>query len=330
MYDSTKPFKAKIKELVKKTWDNNPYLEIRDGYYASFHKKHNGFEVDHTDGIGTKGVAHWLMRTFRAAAQDVLAMNVNDLALAGAKAYKTQVHLMLPADDHEAIVAIMGHLADFCANSQISITGGETSIHHNLRGMEISLTVSGVVTEQWHQPLMAQDGDRLVCIPSSGIHSNGFTLIETLFQGHYCDWMTEPTLLYDRLILEKRLPIHAAMHITGGGFTKVKDILPPYASAFFSEWEVPPCFLKIYDQYLLNYNDGLFRKELKPIETMYKTFNMGVGMVLAVAPEDAHWVAEAVGGFVGGYVHVPPGPTTSFYKQVQLSTKLSDRRIVFR
>jgi len=333
MYDPTKPYKTAIKELIRKTWKDNPYLDVRDGYYVEFIKKHSGAEVDHTDGIGTKGVVHWNRRTLKEAAQDVLAMNVNDLVLCGAKPYKAQVHLMLPQDDHRAIEEIMIHLSDLCADRKIAITGGETSIHSNLTGMEISLMVSGVVTEKWLTPRLAQHGDRLVCIPSSGVHSNGFTLIGELYgvfnEQEFMPWMTTPTRLYDHLVLGRKLPVHAAMHITGGAWSKLAEILPNYGTAHLDEWTIPEPFLDIFRRYEMYYDAGVAAREARPVETMYRTFNMGVGMVLAVPAEDASWVATAVGGFVGGEVFVGP-PASSFVKQVVLSTKLREEDVVFR
>src|SRR6185437_2915656 len=172
MYDTKKPYKGTLRELIRQTW-HSPYVDIiHDDYYVQYRDKHNGIRVDHTDGLGTKGVFHWQRRTFKEAAQDALAMNVNDLVTVGATAYRAHIHLMLPEDDHDAIVEITGHLADICKAQKIAITGGETAIHSNLTGMEIGLHVTGVVTEKWHHPLLAQHGDRLVCLPSNGVHSN--------------------------------------------------------------------------------------------------------------------------------------------------------------
>lgn len=327
LYDTTKPFKHALKHIVQKTWANNPYIAIEDGYYTSFRRKHNGVEFDHTDGIGTKGVVHWTKKTWAAAAQDALAMNVNDLAIAGARAFKLQAHLMVPEDDHDAIVAIMREVGKLCEDRRIAITGGETGVHHNLRGMELSLTVSGIQVEKRSGVGVAQEGDVFVLVPSSGVHSNGFTLVGTLFEGEHRDWMTVPTALYDRLILDRGLPINAAMHITGGAWDKVKEIMPHHSVAHFEKWLIPKCFAEIYDKYAMMYDAGLFRKELKPLPVMYRTFNMGIGLVLAVPEREAAAVAKAVGGFIGGSLRVSPQPTHSYDKRVGISTELSEEKV---
>jgi phosphoribosylformylglycinamidine cyclo-ligase len=322
MYDTTKPYKGVIKDLIRSTWEGNRYVEVQEGYYNEFRRKHQGREVDHTDGLGTKGQLHWKHRTLKYAAQDALAMNTNDLVLVGARPYKAQVNLMLPEDDERSIVEVMTHLCELCKNRGIAITGGETSIHDNMEGMELSLTVSGVVTEKWVHPLVARHGDKLICLKSSGIHSNGLTMVRKLFGNNYHEWMVQPTMLYDHLILERGLPIHAAMHITGGGFTKVNDILPQFGSAHFERWDVPKCFDDIYDRYAIAWDGGQFKGWHKPENMMYRNFNMGVGLVLAVAPEDAEWVATATGGFIGGEVHGHPDQMTSaFVTQVVMDTK---------
>jgi phosphoribosylaminoimidazole (AIR) synthetase len=176
-YDPTKPYKHALKHIIRQTWDKCPYVEIADGYYPTFRRKHTGVEIDHTDGIGTKGVHHWQQGTFAEAAQDALAMNVNDLAIAGFKAYKTQAHLMVQDDDERSIVAVMSALGKLCEARGIAITGGETGVHNNLRGMELSLTVTGVQVEQRKNVGLAEHDDVFVLIPSSGPHSNGFTLL---------------------------------------------------------------------------------------------------------------------------------------------------------
>lgn len=328
MYDTTKPYKHAIKHIVQKTWAKCPYLDVHDGYYASFRRRHGGVEVDHTDGIGSKGVYHWQYGTFAAAAQDALAMNVNDLAIAGTKAFKLQAHLMVPEDDDDKIIAVMRELGSLCEDRGIAITGGETGVHHNLTGMELSLTVTGVQVEKRLGVGVAQHDDVFVLIPSAGLHSNGFTLVGTLFgTGRDTDhrpWMTAPTALYDRLLLEHDLPVHGAMHVTGGAWTKVKEIMPDHSFARFDEWEIPAAFAEVHGKYAMMYDAGLFRKDLKPLPTMYRTFNMGIGMVLAVSRADADAVAKAVGGFVGGSIMVSPQPTHSFNKKIALKTALAE------
>jgi len=113
MYNPTKPYKDDLLQIIKSTWQS-PYLEIEEGTYSIFRKKFDFFEVDHTDGIGSKGFYHWQQRTFKEVVLDALAMNLNDLALVRAIPYKLQNHLTLPTDDHSAIKEIITALAAEC------------------------------------------------------------------------------------------------------------------------------------------------------------------------------------------------------------------------
>lgn len=323
-YDATKPYKDRIRECVRRTWADNPYVELHDGYYVSTRTKHRGLQIDHTDGLGTKGLVHWRKRTFAEAAQDALAMNVNDLAMCGAIAFKTQVHLMVPNDDHAAIVEIMESLSDLCLSRKIAITGGETSVHSNLEGMELSLTVSGMIAED-RKPQIAKQGDRLVALCSSGFHSNGYSLLSCLFPDFKEDWATIPTFLYDEQILKKDKPaIRAAMHITGGAYTKLKEIIPSRSAACLNEWPIPKHFVAAYERYRDDYEMGMYKMEHKPLQTSYTTFNMGIGMILAVDPRDAEDLAAAVDGFVVGEVV----PIEEDRKEVRIFTTLSKEQVI--
>jgi len=144
MYNPTKPYKEQILDLIKKTWET-PHVHITRGIYPIIIRKNYYHEVDHTDGIGTKGIYHWEHRTFRNAILDTLAMNLNDLALARAVPYKLQNHILIPEDDKKAIIEIAETLTNECIKREIAITGGETSIHNNIYGVEVSLTVSGFI-----------------------------------------------------------------------------------------------------------------------------------------------------------------------------------------
>ena len=151
MYDPTKPYKKQIFELIEKTWDN-PYISVKKDVYSIIRKNFDLPEIDHSDGIGSKGVYHWERRTFRNAVLDTLAMNLNDLALMRAVPYKLQNHIIIPEDDKKAILEIVSSLSEICQERKIAITGGETSIHNNINGMDIGMTVSGVLpTEKPNQ-----------------------------------------------------------------------------------------------------------------------------------------------------------------------------------
>jgi phosphoribosylformylglycinamidine cyclo-ligase len=286
MYDTSKPYVQDIRQMIEGTWEGNAYVTVQPGYYATIHRRQDVAEVDHTDGLGTKGAIHWRRGSVAAAVQDALGMNVNDLLLVGARAFKTQAHLVVPEENAGKILGIMSNLCYECKARGIAVTGGETSIHNNVDGMDLSLTMTGAVEEKWGS--RCEVGDVLIGLRSSGPHSNGFTLLRLLYGVAVPEWAVEPTRLYDRLLLGRGLPLHALMHVTGGGFSKVLAILPSGCEAYFHPWEVP----------------GWGRELLQNVgrHTAYSTFNMGMGMVLAVAPEEAEVVASAVGGVPVGVV----------------------------
>ncbi len=275
-YDPSKPYKKSILEIIQETWDT-PYLSVQKGLYPVFKRKFSFPEVDHTDGIGSKGIYHWRARTFQNAVQDALAMNLNDLALVRAVPYKLQNHLILPEDNPNVVLQIIQCLAQECKKHNIAITGGETSIQTEEPGMELSITMSGFIKEPEENKLQA--GDLLFGIQSSGLHSNGFTKVRELFREETRKEFTVPTRVYayDILSLSERISIHGMMHITGGAFTKLKDVLGNDADVFVkrnAQLQPQEIFQEIYQRGVSD-------------EEMYKTFNCGIGFVFSVSPEDA-------------------------------------------
>src|SRR3989344_6175380 len=193
MYDATKPYKHELVRLVAQTWDT-PYLKITPGIYTHFEKKFRGVEIQHTDGIGTKGIFHWQRRTFKNAVLDALAMNLNDLVMVGATPYAIQNHIVLPKDDHKAVLKIVQALAKECRKRKIAMTGGETSIHNDAKGMDISITVSGFLNKA--QKNECKTGDVLVGLKSAGLHSNGITRARAALGEKYRKEFMEPTCIY--------------------------------------------------------------------------------------------------------------------------------------
>ncbi len=308
MYSTTKQYKYKILELIESTWAT-PYVKIERGLYPIIKKKFSCLEVQHTDGIGTKGIYHWQKRTFHNAVIDALAMNLNDLAMVGATPYALQNHIVLPKDDHGAILKIVNYLAYECKKRKIAMTGGETSIHSDAKGMDISITVSGILFKKFRN--QCKVGDILVGVRSSGLHSNGITKVRELFGKEYRKECTLPTQIYldEILSLLTQHTIHGMMHITGGAFTKLKDILKHADALIVHPKKLAP--QKIFQQ--------LYAKGLSST-TMYSTFNCGIGFVLSVPKQEAHTIishirgSEIIGGVIkgSGKVHI----TSAFDKKI--------------
>ena len=274
MYNPAKPFKVDISELIKQTW-HSPYVSVKEDIYPIIEKKFSGPEIDHTDGIGTKGFYHWQQGTFRNAVLDALAMNLNDLALARAVPYKLQDHIIVPKED-ERVLKIIEALVKECKKRGIAITGGENSFHDNIEGLDISLTVSGFIKKL--KPNKFETGDVLVGIESSGLHSNGFTKVRKVFGEEYRPEFTIPTNIYSDLMskLDKNFDIHGMTHITGGAYTKLKDLLHGSDVRLKSNHGIEPH--QIFKE--------LYAKGLSD-EEMYRTFNCGVGFIFSMSREEA-------------------------------------------
>ncbi|MDD4989304.1 MAG: AIR synthase-related protein [Candidatus Pacebacteria bacterium] len=294
MYNPTKPYKHKILQLIESTW-NTPYVKVERGLYPILQKKFSALEVQHTDGIGTKGLHHWQERTFRSAVIDSLAMNLNDLAMVGAIPYAIQNHIVLPKDDHGAILEIVKALAVECKKRKIAMTGGETSIHSDMHGMDISVTVSGLLKSVRQN--QCKVGDVLIGLKSNGLHSNGMTKSSEVLGGKYRKEFTEPTRIYlDKILsLLKHCKVNGMMHITGGAFTKLKDILKG-ADAVIAG----PKKLKPQKVFWDMYKKGVSNK------TMYSTFNCGIGFILSVPEQEVKKVlshlkdAKVIGQVIKG------------------------------
>ena len=274
MYKPSKPFKQKIIDEVKKTWQT-PYVDVKFNTYPIFRKKFNYQEVDHTDGIGTKGFYHWQVGTFKSAVIDALAMNLNDLAVVRAVPYKLSNHITVPVED-KRLLRLIQEMTKVCKERGIAIVGGENSFHDNMDGLDISMTVSGFVKKPKQN--MFRVGDTLVGFRSSGLHSNGFTMVRKLFGRKAKGEFTVPTTIYIDTILKliDKYEIHGMMHITGGAFTKLKDILNKADVEIDHTKKLQP--QKIFREI---YNKGISNK------VMYSTFNCGIGFVIGVKEKDA-------------------------------------------
>jgi phosphoribosylformylglycinamidine cyclo-ligase len=291
MYNPIKPSKAQILHLIQKTW-KSPYLTITPSTYAIFKRKFDYEEVDHTDGIGTKGYYHWKSKTLRNAVIDALAMNLNDLAMVGAVPFKLQNHIVLPEDNTETIVEIVRCLVRECQKRNIAITGGETSIQNTSDGLDIGITVSGFIENKKINKFRV--GDLLIGLSSSGLHSNGITKVREIFKKEIRKEFTVPTKIYSDVLLPlfKKYDLHGRMHITGGAFTKLKDLLVDMDAIITNTHRLKPQPI-FYELYKRGVDD----------QNIYRTFNCGIGFIISVSPKDAKAVlTETKGQIIGKIV----------------------------
>ena len=281
MYNPEKPYKKQILELIQQTW-NTPYVSVKDNIIE---RKVSYPDIDHTDGIGTKGIYHWQKQTFNNAVLDVLAMNLNDLAVMRAVPYKLSNHITVPEED-ERVLKIIDFLSKECKKRNIAIVGGEVSFHNNVDGMDISATVSGFIKNLKENKF--EVGDFLLGFKSNGLHSNGFSKVREVFGKEYRPEFVEPTNIYSDIILalNEKFDIHGMVHITGGAYTKIKDLLNNTDAYLRRNHKLQPhqIFKDIYQR-------GV------PDEEMYKTFNCGVGFILSVKPEEVKRIISETKNF---------------------------------
>ena len=261
-----------------------------------------------TDGVGTKLKLAFLMDRHDTVGIDCVAMCVNDVACAGGEPLFFLDYIACGKNEPEKIAQIVKGVCDGCGQADAALIGGETAEmpgfypvdEYDLAGFAV-----GVADEKdliTGKTIAA--GDALVGIASSGVHSNGFSLVRKVFNvnhenlQHYYpelgttlgDALLTPTRIYVkalRAVREAGITIKGCSHITGGGFYEnIPRMLPDGIGARVRKDSYP--VLPIFE--LLQREGGLEE------HMMYNTFNMGIGMVLAVDKKDADAVIAALHG----------------------------------
>lgn len=304
----------KAVELMKKYVQGTMRSEVLGGIggfsgafsLESFKGMEKPILVSGTDGVGTKLKLAFLMNRHDTIGIDCVAMCVNDIACAGGEPLFFLDYIACGKNDPEKIATIVSGVAEGCKMAGAALIGGETAEmpgfypvdEYDLAGFAV-----GIVDEKnliTGNNLKA--GDILIGIRSSGIHSNGYSLVRKVFR------MTETALnvFYDSLgttlgealltptkiyvkalrsIKEAGITIKGCSHITGGGFYEnIPRMLPDGVRAVVNKksYQVPAIFQMLS-------NDGDIKEEM-----MYHTFNMGVGMVLGVAAEEIEQTIAAI------------------------------------
>ena len=261
--------------------------------------------VSGTDGVGTKLKLAFLMDRHDTVGIDCVAMCVNDIACAGGEPLFFLDYIACGKNYPEKIASIVKGVADGCKQAAAALIGGETAEmpgfypedEYDLAGFAV-----GIVDEK--KMITGADlkpGDVLIGLASSGVHSNGFSLVRKVFEmtkesldTYYEELGTTlgeallaPTKIYVkalRTVKEAGVDIKACSHITGGGFYEnIPRMLPDGVKAVVEKdsYEIPAIFR------LLAKTGNIEEK------MMYNTYNMGIGMVLAVDPADADKAMEA-------------------------------------
>ena len=262
--------------------------------------------VSGTDGCGTKVKMAILMDKHDTIGIDAVAMCVNDIICCGAKPLFFLDYIACGKNIPEKIAAIVSGVAEGCVQSGAALIGGETAEHPGMMPVEdydlAGFAVGIVDREKIVNNKTIKAGDVMIALPSSGVHSNGFSLVRRVFDVEKSDIRTPvaelggksvgetlltPTRIYVKSILAllEKVTVKGISHITGGGFYEnIPRSLPNGFSAKIEKSAVR--VLPIFD--LLQKTGNI------PERDMYNTFNMGVGMCVTVAKEDADTALAAL------------------------------------
>lgn len=254
--------------------------------------------VSGTDGVGTKLVAAMLLDKHDTIGIDCVAMCVNDVVCCGAKPLFFLDYIACGKNVPEKIAEIVKGVAEGCVQSGCALIGGETAEHpgtmaaddYDLAGFAVGIVDREKIID--HNRMKA--GDVVIALPSSGIHSNGYSLVRKVFNVEHANLgahidelgctlgeeLLRPTKIYVKPVLAamEQAKINGVSHITGGGFYEnIPRCIPDGLCAKIdkSSLRTPPIF------------GMLQRMGSIPEHDMFNTYNMGVGMTMIVAKEDA-------------------------------------------
>ena len=284
-----------MKEYVKTTYDKNVLGELGSfgGFYALDDKEDGDVLVAGTDGVGTKLKYAFISDKHDTIGIDCVAMCVNDIVCQGAKPLLFLDYLAQSKIDPVKVANIVKGISDGCRESGCALIGGETAEmpgfyadgEYDMAGFAVGIAKKNKIINGSN----IVKGDVLIGLKSSGIHSNGYSLVRKLFGEDIAklnvyneelgakpiDVLLTPTKLYVKTILDliEKYEVKGIAHITGGGFIEnIPRILPKglAAKVDINSYEVPAVF-----RVMQKLGDI-------PTEKIYNTFNMGIGMVLAV------------------------------------------------
>lgn len=266
--------------------------------------------VSGTDGVGTKLRLAQLFDRHETVGIDLVAMCVNDLLASGAEPLFFLDYIAIGHIEAEHVAQIVGGIAGGCRQAGCALVGGEMAEHPGVMAKDdydlAGFCVGVVDRPKMILPEMVQEGDAILGIASSGLHSNGYSLARRVlidesadlsqytapqdrFGGEsLVDAMLKPTRIYVKPILgllEAGLPVHGVAHITGGGITEnLNRVLPENldAEVEWGTWDVPPVVQAAVEAANLSDTEA------------YRTFNMGVGMCVVCDPDAVDDIAESL------------------------------------
>ena len=289
-----------IKPFVKQTFNKNvitPLGGFAGAYLLEIAKYKEPVITSSTDGVGTKLKIAQELNKHDTIGIDLVAMCVNDLVTTGSKPIFFLDYFATGKLETEVAIDVVKGIAEGCKQADSALIGGETAEmpgmykegEYDLAGFSVGV----VEREKMITGSKLEDGDVLIGLASYGVHSNGYSLVRKLIEikGYsYKDYFEEfgktlgeelltPTKIYVKSILNllENINVKAMAHITGGGIPgNLIRVIPEGLKAVIEEgsWEILPIFKWIE------------KEGNVPKEEMYKTFNMGLGMILAVSEND--------------------------------------------
>ncbi len=305
--DAGNSFVEQIKPFVKETMTPNVIGGI--GSFAGAFRLPSGYKkpvlLSATDGVGTKLKLAIDAKKFDTVGIDLVAMCVNDLICNfGEPLYFLDYYATGKLKTNEAAQVVKG-IAEGCKLSESALIGGETA---EMPGMykendfDLAGFAVGIAEEdEMERTSHTKAGDVLIALPSSGVHSNGFSLVRKILEANNMNVNSEfngkpmyetlltPTRIYVKEFKKLKDKINALAHITGGGIVEnLPRVLPDNLEAVVYKNKIQT--LPIFD----------FMSQFVEESEMYRTFNMGVGMVLVVNKENVDFVLENSDGYVIG------------------------------
>ena len=261
--------------------------------------------VSGTDGVGTKQRIAQLMGRHDTVGIDCVAMCVNDIVCCGARPLFFLDYIAIGRNDPEKVAALVSGVAEGCVQAGSALIGGETAEHpgtmqpddYDLAGFSVGLVDKEKVIDR----SKVAAGDVVIALASSGLHSNGYSLVRKVFDVEHADLgayvpelgktlgeaLLTPTRIYVKPVLAaiEAADVHGVSHITGGGFYEnIPRSIPDGFCAKIDKAavKIPPIFTLLRE------------KGSIPERDMFNTFNMGVGMILTVSKETADAALNAL------------------------------------
>ena len=300
----------RIKDIAKTTPRTGVMGEIGGfgGLYSlNLSNVANPVLVSSTDGVGTKLKIAFMMDKHDTIGIDLVAMCVNDIIVQGAKPLFFLDYLAMGTLDNVVAEKIILGIANGCNQAGCALIGGETAEmpglyqkgEYDLSGFAVGIVNNDKIIDGSY----IRNGHKLIGLASSGVHSNGFSLVRKIFFDK-CQYtvdtrlndldttlgeeLLKPTTIYVPTILSliRDLPIHGIVHITGGGIDEnIIRVIPDVCKAIVQKdtWEIPPIFKILQKEGAVSDSE------------MHRTFNNGIGMVLVVPDTSAQEVMDRLG-----------------------------------